>query len=136
MREEFIDKTGDVWFVYDGECPLCKTAAKALRIKKAVGKLNLINAREDKNHSVIQEINRAKINLDKGMVIKFDDKFYHGDDALGVMAFLGTNVGWFNRINYILFRSRLVSRLIYPFMRGSRNVLLLVLGVKQIKNLE
>ncbi len=44
------ESKNEVWFVYDGECPLCTNAAMALSIKKELGSLNLLNAREASSH--------------------------------------------------------------------------------------
>lgn len=126
---------GDVWFVYDGDCPLCTTAARTLRIRKAVGNLHLVNAREESGHPVMQEIRARKLDLDEGMVIKFLDTCYFGADALHVMALLGTGQGWFNRGNAWMFRSKTMSRLLYPPMRTARNLLLWFMGVSKIRNL-
>lgn len=127
---------GDAWYVYDGECPLCRTAARALRIREAVGKLHLINAREEIHHPVIQEINARGLDLDKGTVIKFGENFYHGGDAMVVMALLGSSTGWFNRMNAALFRSPSFAQFCYPAIRSGRNLLLWFKGVGQIRNLE
>ena len=135
MPEQTESAKGDVWFVYDGDCPLCTTAASALRIRKAVGNLHLVNAREDRNHPVMQEILAMRLDLDEGMVIKFLDTCFFGADALHVMALLGTGQGWFNRMNAWLFRSKTLSRLLYPPMRAARNLLLWFIGVSKIRNL-
>jgi len=127
---------GDVWFVYDGECPICQIAASGLAIRKAVGKLHLIDARDDHDHPVVKEINAKGLNLDTGMVIKFGGVYYHGNAALQVMALLGSKQGRFNRIMYLLFRSAFFGRLIYPFMRGARNFLIFCKGVGKINNLQ
>ena len=127
---------GDAWYVYDGECPLCRTAARGLRIRKAVGQLHLINAREAGNHPVIQEINARRLDIDKGTVIKFGGNFYHGGDAMVVMALLGSRSGWFNRMNALFFRSGSFARFCYPAIRATRNLLLRFKGVGQIRNLE
>lgn len=129
------DLKGDVYFVYDGECPLCTHAAQALRIRQAVGPLHLINAREQSNHPILAEVNAGGYDLDEGMVIKFGDRFYHGADALGVMALLGTGTGWFNRMNALLFRSKTMATLLYPSMRGVRNLLIRMKGIPKIRNL-
>jgi predicted DCC family thiol-disulfide oxidoreductase YuxK len=130
------DAKGDVWFVYEGDCPICNTAANALQIRKAVGNLHLVNAREDKDHPLMAEINRKGMNLDDGMVIKFNDTCYHGADALHVMALLGTGQGWFNRMNALLFRSPLLSSLCYPSMRAARNLALRLKRIPKLHNLE
>src|SRR5690349_17069816 len=95
-----------IWFVYDGECPICNIAAREFRIAKAAGELRLLNARENRKHPVMQEITRRGFNLDEGMVITYHDMYYQGKDALHLMALLGSNCGWFNRMNVLLFRSR------------------------------
>ncbi len=76
-----------VWFVYDGDCPMCNTAAHAFRIRQEHGSLHLVNAREASNDDpLIREINQRRLDLDEGMVIYCQDRFYHGSDALKFMA--------------------------------------------------
>jgi predicted DCC family thiol-disulfide oxidoreductase YuxK len=127
---------GDVWFVYDGDCPICTTAAAALRIREAVGNLHLVNAREESSHPLMGKIKEKGLNLDEGMVIKFQDNYYHGADALHIMALLGTGQGWFNRMNAWLFRSKTLSAICYPPMRAARNFALRLKGIPQLRNLE
>jgi predicted DCC family thiol-disulfide oxidoreductase YuxK len=136
MHNELKDQSGDVWFVYDGDCPICTVAAHGLRIRKAVGTLQLVDARSDVDHPILAEIRDLRLDLDQGMVIKFRDTCYHGADALHVMAMLGTGQGWFNRINALLFRSKLLSAICYPPMRAVRNLLIRVRGVQKIDNLQ
>ncbi len=134
-NDQITNKTGDVWFVYDGDCPICSVAARVLRIRKAVGSLNLVDARAELDHPVLQEIRDLKLDLDEGMVIKFGSTCYHGADALQVMALLGTGQGWFNRMNALLFRSKILSKICYPPMRACRNLLIRLRGVARIGNL-
>ena len=124
-----------MWFVYDGECPICSYAAHALRIKRSVGDLVLINARDQPGHPLVREVTQAGLDLDDGMVLKLHGELYHGDDALHMMALLGSKSGWFNRANVILFRSRRIARLCYPAMRAGRNLLLRLNDVDKIANL-
>lgn len=124
-----------VWFAYDGQCPLCLMGATHFRIRDAAGNLQLLDAREQPAHPLMQEIKEQRLNLDEGMVIKFKNTFYQGADALNIMAMLSTNNGWFNRINALLFRSRFLSKLLYPSMRGARNSLIAFKGVQKLDNL-
>ena len=78
-----------VWFVYDGDCPICTHAAEALLIKQEFGSLNLLNAREAVDNPLIDEINKRGYDLDEGMVIYAHDHFYHGKEALKFMARYG-----------------------------------------------
>lgn len=125
-----------VWFVYDGECPICSLAAQALQIRKTVGRLELVNARSSDGHPVLQEVNAAKLDLDEGMVMKYGSNLYHGADALHLMALIGSGNGWFNAMNAALFRSKPVARIFYPLMRAVRNLAIRAKGVGRIKNLE
>lgn len=124
-----------VWFVYDGECPVCSYAAHALRIKQSVGDLVLVNARDNAGHPLVREVTEAGLDLDDGMVMKLHGELYHGDDALHMMAMLGSKSGWFNRTNALLFRSRRLAHLCYPPMRAGRNLLLRLNDVDKISNL-
>lgn len=126
----------DIWFVYDGECPICQLGADLFKIKEHVGTLHTVDARLEHDHHVMVEVNKERLNLDYGMVIKYQNRLYQGEDALCLMAEIGTDKDFFNSLNSKLFRSKTISKLCYPFMRGARNVALKLKGVGKIKNLE
>ena len=134
-KELTEERQDSVWFVYDGDCPICTRAAHALQIKKAVGALHLVNARQDKAHPVLKEVNHRQLDLDEGMVLIYQGGYYHAEDALHMMALLGSGQGWFNRMNALLFRSRPLARACYPAMRATRNALLRLKGANKIRNL-
>ncbi len=131
-----MPKKEKVWFVYDGQCPICHSAADYYRIKETVGELHLIDARKDFDHPVLKEVNEKKLNLDKGMVVKYQNRLYHGADALYIMAHLGANKGLYNRVNVIFFRSKFISKLFYPWLKSVRDLVILLKGVPRIRNLE
>ena len=120
---ELANKEG-IWFVYDGECPMCTSAAHAIRIKEDYGALHLINAREAANNPLVQEITKRGLDLDEGMVIVSPDRFYHGNDALKFMAQYGEARNICTGFCKSLFWSNIISSLTYPWMRGTRNMLL------------
>ena len=124
-----------VWFVYDGDCPICTRAAEALRIKQEFGSLSLLNAREIKDDPMIAEINRQCLDLDEGMVIYAHGQFYHGKDALKFMAKYGETRNIFMLASKGLFWSDTISRLMYPWLRGACNWLLRQRKVGRIDNL-
>lgn len=126
---------GDITFIYDGECPLCTYAAQAFRIRQAVGALRLLDARKDGAHPLVREAGKHGLDLDEGMVISYEGRFYHGEDALHLMGLIGSDAGWFNKANAFLFRRRAVARLCYPAMRGVRNLLIRRKGAPWIDNL-
>ena len=44
-----------IYLIYDGECPICNYTAKVIKLRQAVGKLEIINARI--KHPLIDEVN-------------------------------------------------------------------------------
>ena len=122
-----------VLLVYDRECPVCHNYCQAVRIRAAAGQLKIINAREPSD--ILQEITAHGLDIDQGMVLKLDDQLYYGADAIHALALLSTRSGIFNRLNYWLFRSARLSRLLYPVLRALRNLLLKLLGRRRINNL-
>lgn len=130
-----LSKGSGIWFVYDGECPLCTKAATALRIKKVYGTLHLLNAREEGESNLIQRINEQGFDLDEGMIIYDGKYFYHGENALRFMARYSDATGAFNLFNKLFFWSKTLSKIIYPWMRGLRNFLLKQREASRIDNL-
>jgi predicted DCC family thiol-disulfide oxidoreductase YuxK len=130
-----MNKTDNIWFVYDGECPICTLGATLYKVRQSVGELRVVDARTEKQHPVMQEINAAGLDLDEGMVIKYRDKLYHGKEALLLMANIGADNGLFNKINNWLFHFVPIATLSYPFMKLTRNVAITLKGAGKIKNL-
>lgn len=124
-----------VWFVYDGECPICRHAAASLKIKEKYGRLHLIDARQHQDHPLLNAINRHGYDLDKGMVIHHDGVFYHGTDALIFMGRHGKAQGAFNIVNIMFFRQRILARLFYPPLKALRRFLLKRRGTPPLHNL-
>lgn len=122
--------SSDIYIVYDGDCPFCSQYVKMVRLREAVGKVHLINARDD--HPVVREIVAAGLDLDEGMVLKLDGKLYHGDECMNRIALLSTSSGLFNRVNHAVFRHPMLARVLYPVLRAGRNATLAVLGFQKI----
>lgn len=117
-----------LFFVYDGECPLCQMGASLYKLRPTVGELHIIDARTA-NHPVMHEINRAGLDVDNGMVIKYQGLLYQGDKALHLMAQLGERADFFNRINNTIFKSKQIAAFCYPFMKAARRIALHLKGI-------
>lgn len=128
-----MNSTAEVLIVYDKQCPVCDYYCNMVRIKESVGRLVLIDARD--GGSIMDEITAKGFDIDQGMVVKVGSELYYGSDAIHVLALMGTNKGFFNRLAYWSFRSRVVSRALYPILRSCRNLLLKILGKTKINNL-
>ncbi|HCS64040.1 MAG TPA: hypothetical protein DIW64_08100 [Cellvibrio sp.] len=127
-------KKEDVWLVYDGECPVCKTYCKYIRIREAVGNLHLVDARQP--GELMDEITRLGLDIDQGMVLKFKDAIYYGPDAIHMLTLLSTPSGIFNRINYYIFSTKPGAKIAYPIGKAFRTLLLKLLGIQYIENLK
>ncbi len=120
--------------VYDHDCPVCRNYCRVLVIKKAAGEMTILDARE--NPPIMREINALGLDMDEGFVLKIGDQFYHGADAIHALALLSTGAGFFNRINYLVFRSQTLSRILYPVLKTGRRLLLILLGKSKLRNLQ
>lgn len=125
-----------IWFVYDGACPICQTGACYYRPRPSAGRLHVVDGRTEKEHPVVKEIKEAGLDLDEGMVIKYRGRLYHGRKALHLMATLGEDMSFFNKVNNRLFRSAWRTDILYPYLKAARNLALKVKGIGKIRNLQ
>lgn len=119
------------WIVYDGQCPFCSRYVQLVRLRETLGQVRLIDAR--KGGPEVEEVRRAGLDLDEGMVLKWDGRLYHGAECINMLALLSTPSSGFNRVNAALFRSPTASRLLYPVLRAGRNAVLRMLGRSKIE---
>ncbi|MEH6461260.1 DCC1-like thiol-disulfide oxidoreductase family protein [Chitinimonas sp. JJ19] len=127
------NKQQDAWLVYDGECPVCTVYCRYIRIRETVGTLHLVDARQP--GELMDEITAAGLDIDQGMVLKFQDAIYYGADAIHMLTLLSTPAGLFNRLNYYVFGHRLGAKIAYPLGKAFRNLVLKLLGIRYINNL-
>jgi predicted DCC family thiol-disulfide oxidoreductase YuxK len=123
----------EILLVYDKECPACNSYCQIARIRESVGKLKIVDAREDSE--VLREITAKGLDIDQGMVLKMGGQLYYGSDAIHMLALISSRSGIFNRVNYWIFKSKCLSRIIYPILRFCRDLLLKLLGKTKINNL-
>jgi len=123
----------EILLIYDKECPACDNYCQVVRIRESVGKLTIIDARQ--NSKVMEEVTKDGLDIDQGMVLKMGGQLYYGSDAIHALALISSKSGIFNRLNYWMFRSKRVSYVLYPVLRFLRNLLLRMLGKTKINNL-
>jgi predicted DCC family thiol-disulfide oxidoreductase YuxK len=124
---------GEILLVYDWECPACDAYCRLLRTSRSVGTLRLINARTPS--TAVEEITEAGLDVDQGMVVKMGGRLYYGADAIHTLALISSRSDLFNMLSYYAFRSRTLSRILYPGLRTCSNLLLKVMGKTKINNL-
>ncbi len=126
-------KQEEILLIYDKECPACNSYCQIIRIKESIGDLKIVNARD--SSEVMDEITNAGLDIDQGMVLKMGGEIYYGSDAIQALALISSRSSVFNRMNYWMFKSKFLSKLLYPLLRSCRNILLKALGVSKINNL-
>jgi predicted DCC family thiol-disulfide oxidoreductase YuxK len=119
-----------LYLYYDGDCPLCRSYVTRMRLRHSAGSVELVNVRI--HAAERQRLERQGYRLDDGMVVEVGGQVYHGAAAVHVLALLSSRSGWFNRLNYRVFRSRRTARLLYPPLVAGRRVLLFLLGRKPL----
>lgn len=120
----------EILLIYDKECPFCSRYTQLIKLRENVGTLILVNARE--KHPILEKIEERGLDLNEGMVLVMDDQYYHGAQAIHVLALLSNPSTTFNKINFWLFKSESVARFIYPILRAGRNMVLRMLGRSKI----
>lgn len=120
----------DTYLVYDGECPACRNYVRFIRFRNTIGPLHLIDARQAPQW--VAHMQEKGISLDDGMVLLLNGHYLHGADAVHHIALLSSPSGRFNRINAFVFRSRKLSRCLYPVLKMCRNTLLFLMGKKPL----
>ena len=116
---------------YDGECPVCSHYVRHTRLKQTF-EVSIVNLRE--NPQRVAEFGAKGFNVDNGMIVIFDDKTYHGAEAMHILALLSTPSGFFNRCNRLIFSNSWLARTFYPILVSGRNLLLFLLGRKKIND--
>jgi len=123
----------EILLVYDKQCPACNFYCQLVRIRETVGELRLVDAREP--GTIMDEITAAGLDIDQGMVLKLGGRLYYGTDAIHMLSLIGSRSGFFNRLNYWVFRSSTIAQIVYPVLRFFRNLLLKILRKTKINNL-
>lgn len=122
----------NAWIVYDGECPFCRNYMALVKLRNNIGSVRLINAREFGPE--VHAIREAGLDLDDGMVLNYQGQMYHGADCIHMIALLSEDDGLFGKINNWVFQSPVRSKTLYPILRFFRNMTLMVMGRKKIKD--
>ena len=121
-------ETDIIELVYDGDCPFCSASAQMMRVKATVGQLTIHDAQQILGTPLMERIGREGFDVNSGIVVSYRDRLYHGEDALHLLALLGSETGWMNSLNVALFRNRKTVTLAYPLMKAVRRCALWLNG--------
>lgn len=113
--------------IYDGDCPFCTSYVSMMRLREAVGEVELVDARG--NDPRVRDVRRAGHDLDAGMVVLWQDRVFFGDGAVHLLAMLSQDGGGlFNRMQRAVFASPRRAAWFYPVLVAGRRLFLRLAG--------
>lgn len=124
----------DLQLVYDDQCPVCRTYCAGILRESKEDRLVLVDAR--KQSVIMDEVTKAGLDIDEGMVLKVNGQIFYGADAVYELSQRHKTSGFYGRFTRLLFRSRFLAGIFYPLGKACRNVVLRLKGIKKIRNLE
>ena len=119
-----------VHVIYDGECPFCTAYVRMLRLKQAVGEVELLNARDP--HPLVDALKDEGIDFDAGMVVKHGNTVHHGAAAVQWLSLMTTPSATFNGLMAGIMKDERRARLLYPALRAGRALALRFKGRQPI----
>ncbi len=112
--------------IYDGDCPFCSSYVRMARLREAVGRVELVDARSADPR--VAEAAAAGLDLDDGMVVLWQGRRHYGAEAVYLIACLSGEGGLGNRLQRRLFRSPRVAAALYPWLVRGRRLWLRLAG--------
>ena len=116
--------------VYDGECPFCRNYVRLMALKKAVGAVELVDARSDA--PAVRRLVELGYDLNEGMAAIYGGTVYFGSDAVVLISTLTHKAGPAARVLAALLRDPRRAKRLYPVMRVGRRIALRLLGRPEI----
>jgi predicted DCC family thiol-disulfide oxidoreductase YuxK len=112
--------------VYDGQCPFCTNYVSLMNIRRSVGKVALVDARE--NSPIVKMLADEGYDLDEGMAVVFGDRVYYGEDAVTFISSLADRTSLASRLIAALLANPNRAAALYPIMKRGRRIALNLLG--------
>ncbi|MEJ8474054.1 DCC1-like thiol-disulfide oxidoreductase family protein [Roseibium algae] len=118
--------------IYDGDCPFCSRYVVMSRLRKSVGPVALINARD--GGPDVKAAIADGYDLDEGMLALYQGQTYYGADCIHLISMLSSRFGFLNWVSSMLFSNRTLARFSYPALRFGRKLTLKLLGRTKIRS--
>jgi predicted DCC family thiol-disulfide oxidoreductase YuxK len=131
FRRRLPAPEADMVVIYDGQCVFCSAYVRLLRLREAVGRVELMDGRSNGIADLVAR--ELGLDLNEGMLVLYQSRSYYGSEAMNILSLLTTRSGALNRAIAALFRSPTLARLLYPVMRLGRRVTLALLGRSTIR---
>lgn len=127
---EIMTKLTTIHIIYDGQCPFCRNYIHLLKLRDIVDEVILTDARTPS--AILSEAQGHGLNIDDGMIVKIDNIFYFGAEAMHTLSLLSTKSDFFNRTSFFFLRSKGLTALLYPLFKAARMITLWALHIPRI----
>src|SRR5579871_2092386 len=81
--------------VYDGDCPFCRNYVSLMALRKAAGKVELVDART--GGSAVRQLESIGYDLNEGMAAIYGGRVYYAGDSVALLSSLSTERSWIGR---------------------------------------
>ena len=114
-------------FIYDGECPFCSHFAQLLELKSNLREFQILDGR--KNLPLLSELYSQGYDLNKGAILRNNEKILHGADAINwICSQIKEPSDSLLEILRIIFKSNKRTNFLFPFLLWGRRLSLTVKG--------
>lgn len=128
MDTELETVESPIKVVYDGQCPFCRWYVDSL----AGDDRALVKEDARCSPQLVEQLQSAAIDINQGITLLKGGQIFQGAEALTLLARHHAGSVFLKSIHHRLLYYRLVSVLLYPFLRLLRNGYLKVMGQKPI----
>lgn len=118
--------------VYDGDCPFCRNYVSLMKLREAIGKVRLVDARDDKG--LVLFLAERGFNINEGMAVIHGDKIYFGEDAVILISSIAISRKPIGRLIAQVLSSKKRARVLYPIMKAGRRLTLKALRLSPIRS--
>jgi predicted DCC family thiol-disulfide oxidoreductase YuxK len=110
---------------YDGQCPICRSYRDYVAVRRTVD-LELRDARQ--HGAEIAALADEGHDINQGMILVTPDAVLHGADAIVAVRAYTRGRGFGDAVVRTVLKAPWLVRMMYPFARGVRHLLLGALG--------
>jgi predicted DCC family thiol-disulfide oxidoreductase YuxK len=121
-----LDRQPESFVLYDGECPVCASYMALVELRRFHPSIEILDAR--KHPTLVARLRAQGFEVNDSLLVKLGSTVYAGADATRVLSELSSEQVWVRRIGVWAIGGAPWSRVLYPYLRGTRNLLLRCLG--------
>jgi predicted DCC family thiol-disulfide oxidoreductase YuxK len=121
-----LDRQPKSFVLYDGECPICASYMALLELRRFHPHIEILDAR--RHPTLVARLRAQGFEVNESLLVKLGATVYAGADATALLSDLSSEQGWVRRLSVWAIGGAPWSRILYPYLRGTRNLLLRILG--------